>query len=116
MGNKLVFEGADTVVQVVGGPNARAFAAMANRPAVRALLAAGGLAIPATTWFLAAEHNTCDDGIEWYDLDLLPPGLQLAFDQLATQLATACRNHAAERCRRLASAPANPSPAPGPCG
>jgi hypothetical protein len=53
-----------------GGPNARVFAAMANRPEVRAGLAGRGLHIPDATWFVAAEHNTCDDGIEWYDLDL----------------------------------------------
>jgi len=93
-----------------GGPNARAFAAMANRPEVRARLAASGLPIPETTWFVAAEHNTCDDGIEWYDLDHLPAPFQSAQEQLLGQLAEACRAHAAERCRRLASAPLRPSP------
>jgi uncharacterized protein YbcC (UPF0753/DUF2309 family) len=93
-----------------GGPNARAFAAMANRPEVRARLAGHGLHISEATWFLAAEHNTCDDGIAWYDLDLLPPALQPALDRLVSQLAEACRLHATERCRRLASAPPRPSP------
>ena len=93
-----------------GGPNARAFAAMANRPEVRARLAGRGLHIPEATWFMAAEHNTCDDGIAWYDLDLLPPTLQPALDRLVSQLAEACRLHAVERCRRLASAPLRPSP------
>ena len=93
-----------------GGPNARAFAAMANRPEVRARLAQRGLLIPDTTWFVAAEHNTCDDGIEWYDLDQLPAAFQPAQEQLLGQLAEACRAHAAERCRRLASAPPRPSP------
>jgi hypothetical protein len=96
-----------------GGPNARVFAAMANRPEVRARLAAGGLHIPAATWFVAAEHNTCDDGIEWYDLDGVPAALQAALETLVGQLAEACRAHAAERCRRLASAPASPSPRQG---
>ena len=93
-----------------GGPNARVFAAMANRPEVRERLAGRGLHIPGATWFVAAEHNTCDDGVEWYDLDLLPAGLQPAFDRLHGQLAEACRAHAAERCRRLASAPVRASP------
>jgi uncharacterized protein YbcC (UPF0753/DUF2309 family) len=93
-----------------GGPNARTFAAMANRTEVRSRLAARGLHIPDTTWFVAAEHNTCDDGIEWYDLDCLPATLQAAHEQLLGQLAEACRAHAAERCRRLASAPPRPSP------
>lgn len=93
-----------------GGPNARVFAAMANRPAVRAGLAGRGLFIPDSTWFVAAEHNTCDDGIEWYDLDSVPEYFQPALDRLLGQMAEACRAHAAERCRRLASAPLRPLP------
>jgi len=93
-----------------GGPNARAFAAMANRPEVRAGLAARGLFIPETTWFVAAGHDTCDDSIEWYDLAAVPEAFQPALDTLVGQLAEACRAHAAERCRRLASAPIRPAP------
>lgn len=93
-----------------GGPNARVFAAMANRPAVRDGLRGRGIYLPATTWFVAAEHNTCDDGIEWYDLPAVPERFQAALDTLVRQLAEACRAHAAERCRRLASAPERPSP------
>ena len=93
-----------------GGPNARVFAAMANRAAVRQRLATFGIAIPDGTWFLAAEHNTCDDSVDWYDLAVAPPAAQPAVDRLVGQLAEACRAHAAERCRRLASAPPRPSP------
>lgn len=93
-----------------GGPNARAFAAMANRPEVRAGLAVRGLVIPETTCFVAAGHDTCDDSIEWYDLATLPEAFQAALDTLVGQLAEACRAHAAERCRRLASAPTRPAP------
>jgi len=93
-----------------GGPNARVFAAMANRPAVRAGLAGRGLSIPEHCWFVAAEHNTCDDSVDWYDLDQVPDPLQPALDTLVGQLAEACREHAAERCRRLASAPPAPTP------
>lgn len=93
-----------------GGPNARVFAAMANRPPVRARLAAQGIAIPEATWFIAGEHNTCDDTVEWYDLELAPAALQAAVDRFVTRLSEACRAHAAERCRRLASAPPRPSP------
>jgi uncharacterized protein YbcC (UPF0753/DUF2309 family) len=93
-----------------GGPNARVCAAMANRPAVRAGLAARGLNIPDRTWFVAAEHNTGDEGIEWYDLDSVPEAFQPALDALLRQVNEACRAHAAERCRRLASAPLHPTP------
>ena len=93
-----------------GGPNGRVFATMANRPEVRAGLLTRGLEIPSSCWFVAAEHNTCDDSVEWYDLDLVPPEFETALDTLVGQLADACRAHAAERCRRLASAPKAPSP------
>jgi len=93
-----------------GGPNARVFAAMANRREVRAGLAERGLPIPDTCWFIGAEHNTCDDGVEWYDLDTVPERFQTALDTLLAQVGEACRAHAAERCRRLASAPVRPTP------
>ena len=93
-----------------GGPNARVFAALANRPAVRAGLARQGMVIGDATWFVAAEHNTCDDSVAWYDLDAVPARFQAALDTLVGQLGEACRAHAAERCRRLASAPPRPSP------
>ena len=93
-----------------GGPNARVFAAMANRPEVRSGLAARGIEIPDGCWFIAAEHDTCDDGIEWYDLEQVPAALQGPLERLLGQMAEACRRHAAERCRRLASAPTRPTP------
>jgi uncharacterized protein YbcC (UPF0753/DUF2309 family) len=91
-----------------GGPNARVFAAMANRPEVRHLLAERGINIPADTWFIGAEHNTCNEDIDWYDLNSLPPALQPAFNKLQADLFHARHLSAHERCRRLASAPSNP--------
>ena len=44
-----------------GGPNARAFAQMANDPRVRQLLAAEGLSIDPATWFVGAQRNTCNN-------------------------------------------------------
>ena len=93
-----------------GGPNARVFAAMANRPAVRTGLAERGIVVPESTWFVAAFHNTGDDSLDWYDLDQVPPAFQPALERLVGQLAAACRAHAVERCRRLASAPPRPTP------
>lgn len=88
-----------------GGPNGRAFAAIANRPEVRVLLQERGLDIPADTWFLGAEHNTCDDSIIWYDTDLIPASHQAAFQQLQRDVMAGSQGSAHERCRRLASAP-----------
>lgn len=87
------------------GPNARLFAAMANRAEVRALMAEKGIAVPPGTWFLGAEHNTCDDAVTWYDLEDVPTYLRGSLRALQEDLAAAGRAHAQERCRRLASAP-----------
>ncbi|MEY2631809.1 MAG: hypothetical protein RIR00_463 [Pseudomonadota bacterium] len=93
-----------------GGPNARVFAHFANRPEIRALLAAQGILIPAETWFLGCSHNTCDDSIEWFDLAALPEARLPDFSRLRRELDAAMQAHAVERCRRLASAPVEPTP------
>ena len=94
-----------------GGPNARTFAAMANRPAIRALLAERGISIPADTWFVGAEHNTCDEHITFYDRIDLPTSAEQALVELQRDLDRACALSAHERCRRFASAPREPMPA-----
>ncbi|OOZ38638.1 DUF2309 domain-containing protein [Solemya pervernicosa gill symbiont] len=91
------------------GPNARILAAMINRPEVRALLVERGITIPDDTWFIGAEHNTCNEEIIWYDADIIPEALQKKFTTLQAQLLEASEKSAHERCRRLASAPDNPS-------
>lgn len=90
------------------GPNARVFTTMVNRPEIRALLAAKGITIPDSTWFIAAEHNTCDDIVTWYDEDRIPATLHAAFAKLRQEISLASQRHAQERCRRFASAPDNP--------
>jgi uncharacterized protein YbcC (UPF0753/DUF2309 family) len=92
------------------GPNARIFAAIMNRPEIRARLAEQGVEVPEECWFLGAEHNTCDESITWYDLDQLPKSHQPPFEQLQQALAETQQRHAQERCRRLASAPKLPQP------
>jgi len=93
-----------------GGPNARVFATMANRPKIRAALRERGCEIPPDTWFLGAEHNTCDEAITWYDAEALPESLAPAFAQLRRDMDSAMLGSAQERARRLASAPSNPTP------
>jgi len=92
------------------GPNARLFAAMANRPETRARLRETGLAIPDDCWFLGAEHDTCSDAITWYDLDRLPLHGREDLARLDASLAEACRRHAQERCRKFVSAPTRATP------
>ena len=94
-----------------GGPNARLFAAMANRPQVRKLLSERGINIPGDTWFIGAEHNTCDEDISWYDSADIPAERQAALNKFQEQMRHAQGMSAHERCRRLASAPRQPSPA-----
>lgn len=87
-----------------GGPNARIFAAMANRPEIRTILKERGLPIPDDTVFLGAEHNTCDEVIEWYDMDLLNNEQSQAWQDINAKLDQACRLSAHERSRRFMSA------------
>jgi uncharacterized protein YbcC (UPF0753/DUF2309 family) len=93
-----------------GGPNARVFAAMANRPEVRALLAERGIHLPDDAWFLGAEHNTCDEQISFFDRADLPTALEPALMELQRVLDQTCALSAHERCRRFASAPRHPTP------
>ncbi len=91
------------------GPNARILAAILNRDEVRLELAQRGIQVPADCWFLGAERNTCNEQIEWYDIDKLPDVLRPGYDELCRNLHEASHRHAVERCRRLASAPRDPS-------
>ena len=94
-----------------GGPNARAFAAMADDPAVRQRLAATGLEIPSTTLFVAGMLDTCTSGVRWYDIDRVPSSHAAAWAQLRDDCARAGALDAQERCRRFESVPLDVSPA-----
>ena len=87
-----------------GGPNARAFAQMANDPRVRRLLAGRGPAIPEGVSFVGAYHNTCDDAVAYFDLDRLPESHREALDRARDALEEARKRNAHERCRRFESA------------
>ncbi|MEY3289771.1 MAG: hypothetical protein RLZZ419_2013 [Pseudomonadota bacterium] len=93
-----------------GGPNGRVFAAMANRPEIRKLLFDRGITIPSDTWFIGAEHNTCNEAITWYDLADVPAERLASLNTLQQALHHAQLMSAHERCRRLASAPRKPTP------
>ena len=88
-----------------GGPNARAFARMANDPRVRQRLALRGLRCPAETVFVGGLHNTTDDRITWSDIDRLPATHAAEFAAARRDLEGACERNAHERCRRFESAP-----------
>ncbi len=94
-----------------GGPNARAFAQMANDARVRARLAGRGLDLPPETHFIGSFHNTCNDGVEYFDLDRLPVTHKELFAATRRTIDEARRRNAHERCRRFESAELSISPA-----
>ena len=94
-----------------GGPNARIFAQMANRPHVRAALTDRGVTIPQTTWFIGGDHDTCSDAITLFDLDEVPPTHQNDLAALRTSLDRARAANARERVRRFESCPVDVSAA-----
>jgi uncharacterized protein len=93
-----------------GGPNARLFAAMANRPEVRDGLRERGIDIPKDTWFVGGYHDTCSDEVEFYDLDALPGTHQADLRSIRASLEKARARNAQERVRRFESCPAHASP------
>ncbi|MEZ4389713.1 MAG: putative inorganic carbon transporter subunit DabA [Polyangiales bacterium] len=94
-----------------GGPNARAFAAMANDPAVRERLRDKGIVIPEGTWFLGGVHDTTTDAVTLADEDAVPESLRGELAALRKSLDEARARSAHERCRRFAHAPARLTPA-----
>lgn len=86
-----------------GGPNARAVAMMANRPAVRERLALQGIVIPESTWFVGALHDTTRDEMQFYDVSQIPQTLRSKFERLRADFDQALALNAKERCRRFAN-------------
>jgi uncharacterized protein YbcC (UPF0753/DUF2309 family) len=86
-----------------GGPNARLFAAMANRPEVRERLREEGIDIPADTWFIGGYHDTCSDDVELFDLDVVPTTHQPDLESIRNSLDQARAQNALERARRFES-------------
>lgn len=88
-----------------GGPNARAFAMMANNPEVRQRLKQSAIDIPKGTRFIGAYHNTADESMEYYDLASIPASHSEIFALTKQKLFDACMYSAQERCRRFEDAP-----------
>ncbi len=91
------------------GPNARAFAQMANRPRIRELLLEQEIDIPKDVWFVGAFHNTGSEEVIWFDIEMMPLRFHQQFEQLRSKIAQATQHSAHERCRKFASAPKNPT-------
>ena len=93
-----------------GGPNGRIFAAMANHPEVRSGLRAKGIHIPDDTWFLGGCHDTCNEDIELYDLELMPSSHAGDLNRVRESLERAREWSAHERTRRFEAAARTLSP------
>jgi len=94
-----------------GGPNARLFAAMANRPEVRQALWQQGIEIPNDVWFIGGYHDSCSDDVELYDVDALPATHRIDLERVRGSLDKARARNAQERARRFERCPPNASPA-----
>ncbi len=92
------------------GPNARLFAAMANRPEVRERLCERGIDIPSDTWFVGCYHDTASDNMEFFDLDAVPATHLDDLARVRATLDTAKARNAHERARRFESCPPKASP------
>jgi uncharacterized protein YbcC (UPF0753/DUF2309 family) len=98
-----------------GGPNARAFAMMANDPLVRRRLAAAGLEIPDDTRFVGGMLDTCTSRVTWYDTASLPDTHADEFAACQESFGEAGQRDAHERCRRFESVPLEVSAAEALC-
>jgi uncharacterized protein YbcC (UPF0753/DUF2309 family) len=88
-----------------GAPNARAFAAIVNRPAVRQELAKRGIEIPQDTHFVGGVHNTASDRNTFFDTQDIPETHSAEWTALHRDLGKARALSARERCTRFYSAP-----------
>ena len=93
-----------------GDPNARVFAAMANKPEVRQILHDHGLVIPEDTWFIPAKHNTTTDRVILYDIVDVPVRHGEELQLLMKDLEQAGTHQALERCQRIPGAPTEITP------
>lgn len=88
-----------------GGSNARLLAAILNDPQVREALAGQDIAIPASTHFLAAEHNTTSDQVRIFDTCQIPASHEDDLARLTESLERAGRANLRQRADRLERTP-----------
>ncbi|MDA8367797.1 MAG: DUF2309 domain-containing protein [Actinomycetota bacterium] len=87
-----------------GVVSARAAAGIFNRDEVRAALAAQGIVIPPSTWFVAGEHDTVTDRVEVLDRHLVPASHLAGLEALERAIADARVALVAERSADLPGA------------
>lgn len=67
-----------------------------------------GIDIPKDSWFVCAFHNTCNEHIDWFDLDQVPSALRTELAGIQKDINEACYDSDRERCRKFFSAPKKP--------
>ena len=87
-----------------GGPNGRLLAAMANDPEVRTRLRDRGILIPDDTWFVGGYHDTCNDDLDLFDVEAVPPSHSADLARVRASLDRARALSAHERARRFEAA------------
>jgi hypothetical protein len=86
---------------MTGEASARVGAALLNDPQVRKGLVERGIEIPADTWFIGAQHDTCTDEVRLYDTDRLPAGYAEELAELRSWLKQAGEVTRLQRAARL---------------
>ncbi|NDC29669.1 MAG: DUF2309 domain-containing protein [Bacteroidetes bacterium] len=84
-----------------GSVNARVASYMANHIKVREILLGRGLAIPESTKFVGALHDTTRDEIEFYDEDKMSEAIKALHNQNKITFKKALDDNAKERSRRF---------------
>lgn len=84
-----------------GGNNARILAAILNNPIVRAGLEQENIAIPETTCFIAAEHDTTTHAVKFFSPDSMDSVTQTTLSHLKADLLEVQKDMAKERVRAL---------------
>lgn len=84
-----------------GGVSARLAADILNDSCVRAELALKGTVIPASTLFVAAEHDTTTDQFEFFDSETISEDQAEILDKLKADLLSAGENARRKRARKL---------------
>jgi len=84
-----------------GAVNAKVFAKIANKREVREKLKTRGIDIPDDTYFVAGEHNTTTDEVEFFDLEEVPATHTPFLKKIKEDIELAGKRTALERCKEL---------------
>lgn len=88
-----------------GEANARVAAAVLNDPEVKKSLRESGIDLPEDTFFLACQHDTTTDVVEWFNAEEAPASHAEKLKALRKQLDMAGKLSRAERARRFQLTP-----------